>query len=143
MCRPLQENCVDWEWLCPGWEKCGNPFDDCTASKCCRSGEAADDGNDYACFRRPISYYAQCRIAHTSCLTWEQYHKKEAVGLHDPDMESFGAQGWICPGWEQCSGAFEEVRRCCSTVPLPSSSSATARLCACSQPQARSHVQSC
>lgn len=96
-CRPLQPHCVDYEWLCPGWEKCAETHSDCTSSLCCR-----DVGS--ACHRKPLFYYAQCRDENLACTPWEEWRS-----VTDPD-------GFLCPGWEVCSATHEEctLSRCCA-----------------------------
>ena len=55
------------------------------------------------CLRRPFSFYGQCRPAADECTEWTH---KELVVSED---------GWLCPGWEQCSAPYEEctLSRCC------------------------------
>jgi len=94
-CRPTPREaprCVDSdEWLCPGWPACAEPFDDCSASRCCIDR----DGEDFGCFKRPYSDEAQCR--------------PYAAGCEDSD-------GWLCPGWDRCSSSGHDCTksRCCN-----------------------------
>lgn len=103
MCRPLQPSCVDHVWICPGWEKCGNAFDECTHSACCRDAKSE-------CRRRPSTHYAQCRRASEPCTDWEQFTR---------DARSSSSElspSWLCRGWEECSEPYGEctLSRCCS-----------------------------
>jgi len=100
MCRPRQANCVDYEWLCPGWERCAKTHEDCTSSLCCRDASSQ-------CHRRPQFFYAQCRSESLPCTPWDQRHT--LIG-------AAAADGWLCPGWEVCSVDYEEcsLSRCCS-----------------------------
>jgi hypothetical protein len=93
-----EEVCANWaqgEWLCPGWDKCSARYGDCTSSLCCQ-----DD--NFECYRRPMFYYSQCRPKQT-CTEWTR--KDEAPN-----------NGWLCPGWQQCSSPGEEctLSRCCT-----------------------------
>ena len=78
-------------WLCPGWEECAGAHDECSKTQCCA------DSHNYACYKRPHAYYAQCRIKHDDCT--------------DSD-------DWLCPGWELCSAPLQECTHthCCSNV---------------------------
>ena len=51
-------------WLCPGWEACADPWDECTLSRCCTD-------NNFACYLNkssvePRLWYAQCRPSNQS-----------------------------------------------------------------------------
>ena len=81
MCRPKVDNCVDYDWLCPGWEICAGSHGDCTSSLCCRAQHET-------CHRRPLFYYAQCRTESLPCTPWRE---RKSITSSD---------AWLCPGWE-------------------------------------------
>ena len=91
-CRPLPGGICEEEegWECPGWELCGEKYQPCLSTKCCKD-------NGFGCYRKPEADYAQCRpIASMSGCT------------DTPD--------WLCPGWELCSDPYQEctTTHCCS-----------------------------
>ena len=96
MCRPKVDNCVDYDWLCPGWERCAGSHGDCTSSLCCRAQHET-------CHRRPLFYYAQCRTESLPCTPWRE---RKSITSSD---------AWLCPGWEECSDNHDEctLSRCC------------------------------
>lgn len=61
MCRPPADlekptECKDGkDWMCPGWERCGGPHEECTHSRCCSAeghscylnGSALEDGKGW------------------------------------------------------------------------------------------------
>lgn len=60
-CTPWMDRAMAPEggWLCPGWESCANPWDECTLSRCCTDAH-------FACYLNkssvePRLWYAQCR----------------------------------------------------------------------------------
>ena len=94
-CLRHRPGCKDTsEWLCPGWDKCSAPFQDCRHSLCCQE-------NGDHCLRRPHLYWATCRRP-----SQEMMH-----GGHCKD-----APDWLCPGWEKCVAPEEECTksRCCT-----------------------------
>ena len=94
-CLRHKPDCKDTaEWLCPGWESCSGPFEDCRQSLCCQEA-------GYACFRRPHLYWAQCR---------------PAVQVEDQDGMCKDTPEWLCPGWEKCAAPYAECTksRCCA-----------------------------
>lgn len=115
-CRPLygwlngteapSGECVDDDrYLCPqeangeadtSFEECSASLDDCTHTLCCRNPSTR-------CYRRPDYYYAQCRADTTPCTPWDQRSRVDSAG-------------WLCPGWEECGGAWGEctLSRCCA-----------------------------
>jgi len=65
-----------------------------------------------------VNYYAQCRREpETECTTWQNYHSNLDKGVYTHEaLTQFNQNGWLCPGWEECSGQYEEctLSRCCA-----------------------------
>ena len=98
-CRPMPAApavCTDdSSWLCPGWELCGDRFDDCIMTRCCQSSKDR-------CYSKSDAY-AQC-LEVDSCID-----KVGKDGVHWQCNELSPAQQ-CSQSWKECGSS-----RCCVT----------------------------
>ena len=98
-CRPMPAPpavCTDsGDWMCPGWELCGERFDDCVMTRCCQSTKDR-------CYSKS-GIYAQCLEADT-CV--------DKVGKDGARWEctELSPTQHCAQNWKECGSS-----RCCVT----------------------------
>ena len=108
-CRPVTEPdarhagstlaapaCTDSsEWLCPGWERCGAAFAECTRSRCC-----ADEG--FSCFLNGTAlaagdgWHAYCRPTNETWGALADADTNDAA-MSKEECDEMASRGWLCP----------------------------------------------
>jgi hypothetical protein len=119
-CTPWMDRAAAPEggWLCPGWESCANPWDECTLSRCCTD-------ENFACYLNkssvePRLWYAQCRPSNQTTT-------------------SVGRLGWILWTESAADALWQSVKVQADTlsagevvaIVLASTLTALGALCAC------------
>lgn len=95
-CRPYSSPCEDSdEWMCPGWELCGERYDACFGTRCCQST------NDQ-CYAKSAAY-AQC-LQKDTCID-----KVGQDGTKWQCTELLPVQS-CSANWDKCMSS-----RCCSS----------------------------